>query len=556
MRDDLYTPAGNGSPLLEVFQQDIHDRKGKWNIFDLPIHMEYSCIMLIDMTNGYAADLFGFSAMTGIDTTNQFLYEPEIDRYLSRFCTDISPKSVEKELSLASVAECLSHSNVCRVQYSVRSVERPFARMKSTFYRMNPEGTVVCHLMQDISDVIKDEATQNEKLKSALDETRTSTESSSQFLALLGRDIRSPLQSILGLSHIACNELSDPQAIRDYLHKIRYSGRNIAETVDDILELSSIAESKRVMRPATVDLKENLNMICDSVREKMEAKSLSFDNRFQEFTHTNVYTDRYYLNQVFLKLLDFVARYTLRGGSIQLESRELSSDGESAVYEFSIAIHGIVFSMKQMEAMSRPQEYLIEELGKNINNADVSLIVLKSYLSALKGNLTVSSQDDTNVQMRVTIEMPLATVEPPSETVVYSIKHANAPTFRGSSVLLVDDDEIALEVVKKLLESREVFVSTATNGIEAVQAFSDAKGHFDLILMDIRMPWMDGLEAARQIRSMDLPGASTIPIIALTANTRPADAQLSLEAGMNEHLVKPIEPDVLYPILTQYLPVR
>ena len=217
--------------------------------------------------------------------------------------------------------------------------------------------------------------------------------------------------------------------------------------------------------------------------------------------------------------------------------------------EFSVRDRGIVIDQERLKVLFQPYDYLKSKIDSHIGSLDIDLIILKSYVRAMgTDTLTAESDASRGTRISVTLTVPLADEQyeerPDSQEM----------DFSGKRVLVVDDNEINLEIVRKILYSRNIEVVSDKNGQEAVDLFRRENGRYDLILMDILMPVMDGLEATRKIRAMrDIPGAAHVPIIAMTANAFRENFEESFNAGMDAHLVKPIEPERLIMVMSDVM---
>ncbi|MCC6093428.1 MAG: response regulator, partial [Eubacterium sp.] len=263
-----------------------------------------------------------------------------------------------------------------------------------------------------------------------------------------------------------------------------------------------------------------------------------------------IMADHHCLQQIQIKLLQSAINYTVQGGRIDLEVRELFQTRDMVTLEFSVRDRGIVIDQERLKLLFQPYDYLRKKIDSHIGSLDMDLIILKSYVRAMGSDtLTAESDASRGTRISVTLTVPLA------ERPAGEARTTNEDTdFSGKRVLVADDNEINLEIIRKILYSKNMNVVSATNGQEAVDIFRRENGQFDLILMDILMPVMDGLEAARKIRTMrDIPGASRVPIVAMTANAFRENFEESFNAGMDAHLVKPVEAERLLMVMSDVM---
>ena len=230
--------------------------------------------------------------------------------------------------------------------------------------------------------------------------------------------------------------------------------------------------------------------------------------------------------------------------------RELFRDNAKATLEFSVECLGIVIDQERLQVLFQPYDYLKSRIEQDVGSIDIALVILKNYALAMGADtLTAESDEGRGTKLSITLTVPLAEEDPKADEMCQS-----EYDFQGLRVLIADDNEINLEVGETLLFSRGCDVVSAINGQDAVDSYIREQGRFDLIIMDIVMPVMDGLEAAKRIREMtDIPGSDTIPIIAMTADAFKDNFEESFQAGMSAHLVKPISPERLYSVMADVL---
>ncbi|MCR4934298.1 MAG: response regulator, partial [Lachnospiraceae bacterium] len=261
-----------------------------------------------------------------------------------------------------------------------------------------------------------------------------------------------------------------------------------------------------------------------------------------------VLTDPLRITQVFINLLSNAIKYTPSGGHISFECRQKELEGGNSKVTFIVKDDGIGMSDEFQKRMFEPFQQESKDVNSELNGTGLGLSIVKAIIDAMKGKITVNSAPGAGTTIKVVLDFEIAKDSP-----AHMIKYEDAD-LNGKRILVVEDNDINREIAVALLEKKGMIAETAVNGQDAMEKFSShTPGHYDLILMDIRMPIMSGLKATKYIRAMERDDARQIPIIAMTANAFNKDVQASLDAGMNEHLSKPIEPRSLYNTIAKYV---
>lgn len=510
----------------------------------------YETILLIDPVSGTARTLHPGNDFEAPSFSEEFNYKEMVSAYIIRNCYEPNPQEIMRQFSLASVTMLLRVQSVCFVHFYVSGAKREILHKKASFFYTDDARNSICLLIQDTTQSFADERSRYLELQKALDETRAAAEANNQFLQLFNRDMRTPIHSILGLVEIADTEVANPDVIRDYLYKIKSAGSSMSEIIDDILLLSRMTQAPPKPQPELVSLSRMFELLQSSLEEKLRYRGLTYHYELPEDLSDPLIADEHYLTILLSKLLEFAMNNTIRGGDIQLSVRELLQKQQKTLIEFTVHSHGIDIHPEQIKNLFRPNDYLINELRNDLSSIDLSLVILKYYVSVLGGSIVAESGADTDTRITVSLNfsLPAMAIAPAKEPSALSI-----PDLRHYRALIVDDDPINLEVGTKLLARTGIRTISCTNGQEALQTVTDNGGELDVLLIDIRMPGMDGLEVARRVRQMRLPFVKKVPIIAMTVNDSDADLKKSLDAGINAHLIKPIDPADLYAVLRKYL---
>ncbi len=387
----------------------------------------------------------------------------------------------------------------------------------------------------------------NEELEVTAHRAESAAHAKSEFLSRMSHDIRTPMNAIIGLTHLARDE-EDLQVVREYLHNIDTSSTFLLGLINDILDMSKIENGELTLKEGPFTKREFEDAIYTVIQPLMEEKEIQFIFRLDDEVDC-IRVDRLRFSQIFFNLLSNAAKFTPTGGTVEFLSETMEQKGEKMGVRFIVRDNGIGMSPEFMEHMYDPFSQERSRLGDCSRGTGLGLPIVKSLVDAMNGRITVVSQLGKGTEF--TVELYVSRAQAEEEE---NISDVSAEKLKGVRILLVEDNEINIYVAQIILEKAGCIVTVARNGEEAVQIFRDSDiYYFGAILMDVRMPVMNGIEATREIRATDRPDASEVPIIAMTADAFDDERKNTLEAGMNYHLSKPINPPVLYRILAEHI---
>lgn len=390
------------------------------------------------------------------------------------------------------------------------------------------------------------------ELKNALEEAEQTNHKKNDFLSRMSHEIRTPLNAIIGLSYLSRENENLPAKIDENLDKIEQSAQYLLSFVNDILSLSDLESGKIALEADYVESEAFLSEIEERTQRLTDAKQINF-----QFFSLNAW-DKYYifdrrkLRKAIMYVVESAIKATPSGGTITIETNVVSNDENKAVLEFQVSDNGIGIEESLLPVVFEPFEQIYGESRTLYSGSGLELAIAKSIVELMKGKITVDSEKGEGTTFTIVVEV----LQEQNRLYQKVARRKKASyDFTGKRALIVEDSEINVEIAQNILLHKNFEVEVAGNGEEAVQMFSDREnGYYDVILMDIRMPVMDGLEATRQIRAMkNRTDGAQIPIIAMTANAFEGDVKKSLEAGMNGHLSKPIDIKKMYVLLDRFL---
>lgn len=370
-----------------------------------------------------------------------------------------------------------------------------------------------------------------------------------RFLAHMSHELRTPMNGVLGMTRLAMVENPPPSQMK-YLKKIQSSAALLLGIINDILDFSRIEADKLALEPHVFSLYEAIDRVCELVRPTAEEKGLKFSVSIDKSVPEYASGDGLRLSQVLLNLLGNAAKFTLQGG-VYLHVSALAQQLGTLRLTFSVRDTGIGISEEQQQRLFNPFSQADISTSRQFGGTGLGLAISKALVELMGGQIQVLSKAGQGSEFYFSIELQAADGLPPETETTHAWEEAR---YDACHFLLVEDNDINQEIAKALLVELGASVDIAENGEEGLKAFMH--NDYDLILMDLRMPIMDGLEATRCIRKSNKHDALTVPIIAMTANAMEEDRMASLESGMNDHIAKPFEFQDFKSTLYRYLKAK
>ena len=400
-------------------------------------------------------------------------------------------------------------------------------------------------------------AEKNEQLLEAVDQANRANKAKSDFLARMSHEIRTPMNAIVGLTEIAKHYEDEPQKVDDYLDKIDVSSKVLLNIINDILDMSSIENKKMKMAQEPFDLHEILKSVCTIYEPQCRQKNVAFEVQDEEITHTHLIGDGLRVNQILLNLVSNAYKFTPSGGKITIKVKELYVKEEKAYFNFLVEDTGEGMSEEMQTRLFQPFEQESATTAQKHGGSGLGLSIAKNFVELMSGSISVKSKKGEGTTFIVSIPFEfeqtaeLEAAEQPAEDETTVVQEEQMTyDFTGKKVLLAEDTEFNAEVATELLAMVHMEVDRAHNGKEAVELFEKSEpGTYMAILMDIHMPVLNGYEAVRAIRRCGREDAGKIAIYAMTANSFTEDVSAALNAGMNGHIAKPIDAQILYEVL-------
>ena len=407
-----------------------------------------------------------------------------------------------------------------------------------------------CQRDQNMQKQAKKEAKQKQELENALTIARQANRARGVFLRNMSHDIRTPLNAIIGFAKLAMKSEGNFEQIQDYLSKISVSGNHLLAIVNDVLEVSRIESGQTKLEELPCNIKNIVDEVEVIIQGQAQEKTQTFIVDTSKVKDYYIYCDRLRVKEVLVNLLGNAVKFTPKGGKIELRiiQNEPAPEGY-ANYEVHVKDNGCGMSPEFMGKMFLPFERERTSTVSGIQGTGLGLSIAKQFVDLMGGTIEVTSKEKEGTEVIVRISPRLAQTEKEERTENTESEEKDYD-FRGKRILVVEDNELNREIVKAVLEETGFEVEEAENGAVAVDKIKTAGAlYYDVVLMDIQMPVMDGYMATKKIRNLEDSDLANIPIIALSANAFEEDRKASADAGMNGHLAKPVNVSELLKML-------
>lgn len=402
----------------------------------------------------------------------------------------------------------------------------------------------------------------SQELQAALQAAEVANREKSDFLSRMSHDIRTPMNAIMGMTDIASAHIDTPEKVQDCLRKISLSSQHLLGLINDVLDMSKIESGKVELRHESFNFRAFLQDLENLYGEQAKSKGISYETILASDLEVQIIGDSLRLNQVLSNLLSNALKFTPAKGMIKLRVSKTGEDQENVYLRFEVIDTGCGIAEENYDKIFESFEQENVDVTYKYGGTGLGLSIVKRFTGLMGGGIHVTSVQGSGSTF--TVDLPFGKIKESGKPTRFSdingrndlAKDCYAVDydFKGKRILLVEDNELNREIAEELIGVTGASVESAEDGVQAVEMFKEsAEGYYDLILMDVQMPHMDGYEATRCIRALGRSDAQKVPIFAMTANAFAEDVQKSREAGMNAHISKPLNIRAVYKQMNRYL---
>ena len=463
--------------------------------------------------------------------------------YAKRHVLFEDQKIYTKEVSAEQISERLKTESSYTINYRCIDKNDNIIHMELSIIKIEDDvlNNYVIMGYRDISDQVRRvqrELEDKMKIEAALEKEKHANEIKASFLFSVSHDIRTPMNAIMGFTALAQRHINEPDKLYDYLSRLNESNIHMLALIDDLLEMSKIDYGRIELKSERANLLDQLNMVLDMFRVQINKKSINLD-KIVDLPNQEVYIDTLRFRRVMSNLLSNAIKFSPENGIITISARQKKvSESGYARFEFSVKDNGVGMTEEFMQKMFEAFEREETSTQTGYIGTGLGLTITKRLLDIMGGSIKVKSKKDEGSSFTVDLPLKLADHKPAkTKELVHEYKSTGK-----QRILLVEDIEVNRMLAETILTESGFLVDSVSDGCDAVEAVKNTPPrYYDLILMDIQMPVMNGYEATRCIRSLGREDTDILPIIALSANARDQDKQMSIESGMNSHVAKPFD---------------
>ena len=536
----------SGELIAFIHSQNIDAEKKDQLAIESIMDEEIEYVMVLNVKSGLA-HVVQVRDFANLKQHEIFDFNKKYDELIRRQVIDEDREECKGFFRIDQIVAALEREPIIKLTYRVIDHRNKILRKKTRAFYLDQTREEIVLIRRDITDLYEEEQRQKQLLQKAVDTAVKANHAKSDFLSRMSHDMRTPLNAVLSFSGEEMVEGASEQRLRDYLEKIHASGEYLLGIINDVLDVSKIEQKKMVLNKTSYSLDDFVENINTVIGSSCKEKGIEFIIDRADIPIKWIEVDKVRFNQIFINLLSNAVKFTPRGGKVLFSATPLCELQEGMhPIRFVVQDNGIgmapEFLPRAFESFA--QEYH-EHISEKIQGTGLGLTIVKEIVTLMNGTISVESKQGEGTTFIV--ELPLEFIKDPQ---VVEVLSEDESSLDGMHILLCEDNEINTEIAVTLLEKQGCIVECAENGKIGLEMFLRSElGYYDVILMDIRMPVMNGLVATEKIRASGRPDARLIPIIAMTADAFSEDEEISSKAGMNEHLSKPIEPEKVFETL-------
>lgn len=535
--------------LAFFYTSDINDSMVFRKITSQIIDINYETVSYYDANTGnmnLQKDNSGFVFIT-------IPYENAISEAMSTYVIKNEIEETRTKFNLNTIIHRLSTDPVYSIYYTENERDeslpgKPHKRMKCDVFYLDGTKDIIVFLQTNVTEIYEQERVNREAMASALQAAESANIAKGEFISRISHDIRTPISIIMSMTKFAFEDMDDSEKLKADLSKIETANTYLLSLINDVLDISKIDSGKIELDPKPYTYEIHTQNILNVMEALCDEKGIHHEYEHRRNTGVIV-ADQVRLNQIILNVLSNAVKYTPEGGTVKYISDSEDLPDNKLRFGFEVVDNGIGMSEDFQKRMFEPfsQEYDNPHRPKGITGTGLGLSIVKKMVDIMGGTLTVKSKLGVGTTVRCEIVFPDALRDPKYKDFATGQSKDNVDGNKLSGkVLLAEDNPMNMEIAERIISGFGLTIDSVDNGKKAVEKFSaSAPGEYAAILMDIQMPIMNGYEATENIRKLERPDAKTVPIVAMTADAFSDAAERGFAVGMNEYILKPLDPGII-----------
>ena len=507
----------------------------------------YSTILMVDLVKNELEPVNAPHYLLDGDAKT-YAADATLEKWAAEYVADAYVEQHRAFMNFATMQERLAHHSHVEMMYQLKSGVWCQTIMIAKRYGENNRVEAILLATRDVSTEVEREAEVAQQLRKSAEEAKRANVAKTDFLRRMSHDIRTPINGIRGMVEIANHFPEDMEKQSECRRKIWEASDFLLDLVNNVLDMNKLESGELVLEEVPFRLDEISKEVATIIRPQAAEQGLKLCTGMATISHYRLIGSPLYLRQILLNLAGNAVKYNRPGGMVEVSGRELESSDTEVLLEFQVTDTGLGMSREFQQHLFEPfsQEHAT---GRSAyTGTGLGLSITKELIEKMGGSIRFTSEQ--GVGTTFTVEIPFRIDQSVEEE---TQDDGEGESLQGVRVLLAEDNDLNREIADFILENEGILVTNVEDGQQAVDTFEHSEpGTFDFILMDVMMPMLDGLEAARRIRKSPHPDAGQIPIFAMTANAFSDDVRRSREAGMNEHVAKPLDSEQLLRLLRRY----
>ena len=552
----MRSESSTGDIVAYISIRDIDRRKKQILAYDSVIDNDTDYVTVLNAVTGMAKliRIKGEYGGRALGTYEEF----EFNSFCNDVCKkEVVPEDAEKVMAFyntAGLAEMLADGRTESVLFRHIYSDGTVRRKKTQAFYLDEVHEDILIICRDVTDVYDAEQKQRQIIQDALQKAEVASRAKGDFLSSMSHEIRTPMNAIIGMTDLALDTVISPET-KKYLTNIKHSADYLLGILNDMLDMSRIESGKFVLTPKWVSQKEVLNTCSEIIRPMAEKKHISYTCINRE-PGSDCYVDALKVERMIMNILNNACKFTPENGHIELIAQNIKRGGGSATDCITISDDGCGMSKEFLGRVFTPFSQERNVFSDTVNGTGLGLALARQIARAMDGDITVESTLGKGSKFTITITYEYRKSEN-KDTRDTKNREDDIKILDKTHILVCEDNNINSQIAQELLMKKGCIVDIASDGQIGVDMFNASEeGFYDAILMDVRMPRMNGLEAASAIRALNRKDAKKVVIVAMSANAFEEDIQKSMEAGMNDHLAKPVEPELMYGVLAKKIKER